>query len=73
MPCPFCGGKAETKWIWRQGVANRKLYWIECRKCWVAQYHQSNGGYATPRKAAKAWNSRKVWITKKEEANDNGE
>ena len=57
-PCPFCGGKAETKWRYRNGVANRKMYWIACRKCWVSQYYGDDGGYESERKAAKEWNRR---------------
>jgi len=67
FPCPFCGGKAEIKERYRRGVANRKMYWVECKACWVSQHHGDIGGYATKAKAAKAWNKRIVWIYKEEE------
>lgn len=57
-PCPFCGGEAEIKERFRRGTANRKMFWVECKACWVAQYHGNDGGYNTRAKAADAWNRR---------------
>ena len=57
--CPFCGGKAEVLDRYRKGVANRKMYWIECKQCGVSQAHHGLAGYRTPRRAIAVWNFRK--------------
>ena len=56
--CPFCGGEAEIHERYRKGTPNRKLFWVECKACWVAQYHGDIGGYRTRSKATEAWNRR---------------
>ena len=57
-PCPFCGSEADIHERYRKGTANRKMFWIECKTCWVAQYHGDIGGYRTKAKATDAWNRR---------------
>ena len=57
-PCPFCNGNAEVKNRYRKGVANRKMYWVECKKCGVSQAHHELAGYRTPNKAIAVWNHR---------------
>lgn len=57
-PCPFCNGNAEVKDRYRKGVANRKMYWVECKKCGVSQAHHGLAGYRTPNKAIAVWNHR---------------
>lgn len=57
-PCPFCNGNAEVKDRYRKGVANRKMYWVECKKCGVSQAHHELAGYRTPNKAIAVWNHR---------------
>ena len=57
-PCPFCNGNAEVKDRYRKGVANRKMYWVECKKCGVSQAHHEFAGYRTPNKAIATWNYR---------------
>lgn len=58
QPCPFCGGSADFLERYRKGTANRKMYWVECKACRVAQYHGNDGGYRTKEKAAETWNRR---------------
>lgn len=57
-PCPFCNGNAEVKERYRKGIANRKMYWVECKKCGVSQAHHELAGYRTPNKAIAVWNHR---------------
>ena len=57
-PCPFCGGEAVIMERYRKGTTNRKMYWVECKACWAAQYHGNDGGYRTKAKATEAWNRR---------------
>lgn len=57
-PCPFCNGGAEVKERYRKGIANRKMYWVECKKCGVSQAHHELAGYRTPNKAIAVWNHR---------------
>lgn len=57
-PCPFCNGSAEVKERYRKGIANRKMYWVECKKCGVSQAHHELAGYRTPNRAIAVWNHR---------------
>lgn len=57
-PCPFCNGSAEVKDRYRKGVANRKMYWVECKQCGVSQAHHDLAGYKTPNRAIAVWNHR---------------
>lgn len=57
-PCPFCGGEAKVCSRYRKGVANRVMYWIECKACGVAQSHHELSGYNSAAKATRAWNRR---------------
>jgi Lar family restriction alleviation protein len=59
LPCPFCGGEAKLNERYREGVANRKMYWVSCRKCGVKQPYHSLAGYRKVVGAIKAWNTRK--------------
>lgn len=56
--CPFCGGKAEIRERYRKGTANRKMFWVECKKCGVSQAHDNLHGYNKPEKAVRVWNYR---------------
>ena len=57
-PCPFCGGSAILNDRFRPSVANRKMYWVSCRKCAVTQSCLYNSGYNSKKKAIEAWNRR---------------
>lgn len=59
LRCPFCGGKAELNERYRKGTANRKMYWISCRKCGISQPHHNLAGYRRISGAITAWNRRK--------------
>lgn len=56
--CPFCGGEARISERYREGVSNRKMYWVECKKCGITQAHHALAGYNSRAKAANAWNKR---------------
>lgn len=43
---------------YRGGTPNRKMYWIECKKCRLSQAHDDFHGYNTITKAKNAWNRR---------------
>ena len=53
---------------YRNGVANRKMYWIKCSSCGVEQAHHDHAGYRTRAKAIRAWNKRYDPITEAIEA-----
>jgi len=57
-PCPFCGGASTCEYRYREGVANRKMYWVRCKKCGVTQAYHSLAGYRSMTKAIAAWNRR---------------
>ena len=56
--CPFCGAFPEVLRRYRNGVANRKMYWLRCTACGVEQAHHDLAGYQTRNKAIRAWNRR---------------
>lgn len=64
-PCPFCGGTAEVKERYRKGIANRKMYWVSCKRCQVTQAYDNLHGYNTKEKAIRVWN----WRAKDEKKN----
>lgn len=51
-PCPFCGGEAHVYETVNGGT--RKLYWIECLKC----YAESPKSLDLPQDSIDAWNRR---------------
>lgn len=57
--CPFCGGEAKLNERFRPGVANRKMYWVSCKKCGATQPYHSVAGYRKKVGAIGAWNTRK--------------
>ena len=57
-PCPFCGGEAKISERYREGISNRKMYWVECKKCGITQAHHALAGYNSRTKAVNAWNMR---------------
>ncbi|MBO5550760.1 MAG: Lar family restriction alleviation protein [Lachnospiraceae bacterium] len=57
--CPFCGNKGSlitVKSRFRKGIANRKMYWVECGYCGASQRHDGLSGFRTPDKATEKWN-----------------
>lgn len=56
--CPICGSEAVVMDRYRGGTPNRKMYWIECKKCRLSQAHDDLHGYNTITKAKNAWNRR---------------
>lgn len=57
--CPFCGGEAKLNERYRAGVANRKMYWVSCKKCGATQPFHNQAGYRKNIGAIGAWNTRK--------------
>lgn len=57
-PCPFCGGEAMLCSRWREGISNRKMFWVKCKVCEVSQSYHSLGGYKSGTRAIRAWNRR---------------
>ena len=56
--CPYC--KSTTGKVimrFRKGVANCKMYWIECSSCGIAQRHDDLHGYKNMKKAIDHWNT----------------
>lgn len=64
--CPFCGGEGILMDRYRNGTANRKMYWVQCKACGVSQAHHDGAGYRTRAKAVAAWNRRYTPEEKKE-------
>ncbi len=57
--CPFCHIKGEritVKSRYRKGIANRRMYWVECGYCGAFQPHDNLHGFRTPEKAIEKWN-----------------
>ena len=59
LKCPFCGGEAKLNERYREGVANRKMYWVSCKKCGATQPFHNQAGYRKNIGAIGAWNTRK--------------
>lgn len=59
LPCPFCGGEAKMNERYREGIANRKMYWVSCKKCGASQPYHSLAGYRRSVGAIGQWNTRK--------------
>lgn len=57
-PCPFCGGKSVVNQRYRGGVANRKMFWVSCKRCHVSQAYDDLRGYRNKARAIEAWNKR---------------
>lgn len=56
--CPFCGGEAQVNERYRGGTPNRKMYWVSCKQCGIAQLHNDLAGYRYQGKAIDKWNRR---------------
>ena len=52
LPCPFCGGEAETCHV-TQLWEPRNSYWAKCKNCHISGTHHN-----TEAEAIAAWNTR---------------